>query len=103
LLIPLGGQPESPKPTFVPNEVLVKFKPLERTQALLEQLPRLGATIRNRVPALDVDVIKSVTLSTEELIERLSKIPAVEYVEPNYYGRIVLTPNDPSFSVQWGV
>jgi thermitase len=50
-----------------------------------------------------VDVIKSVTLSTEELIERLSKVPAVEYVEPNYYVELVLTPNDPSFSIQWGL
>ncbi|MFQ5816705.1 MAG: hypothetical protein ACE5H2_01950 [Terriglobia bacterium] len=100
LLPPLKGQQPL---NYVPNEILVKLKPEERDQALLRQLPLLNAFIRSRIPALGVDVLRSRSLSTEELMEKLRPVPAVEYVEPNYYLQTVFIPNDTFFPSQWGL
>ncbi|MCJ7502724.1 MAG: S8 family peptidase, partial [Acidobacteriia bacterium] len=94
---------QSGRPEFVPNEVLVKFKPAQRALAIAEQLPRLNAVLRSQIPRLGVDVFKSQSLTTDQLIARLREHPAVEYVEPNYYAYADFTPNDPFFSQQWGM
>jgi len=42
-------------------------------------------------------------LRTEQALSAFRKSPDVEYLEPNYIVSINATPNDPSFSSQWGL
>jgi len=103
LLLSGTARAQSGRPEFVQNEVLVKFKPTQRVLAIAEQLPRLNAVIRNHISALAIDVLRSESLSTQQLLERLRGHPAVEYAEPNYFSYPLYTPNDPSFSQQWAL
>ena len=48
-------------------------------------------------------LLKSNTLKTQEIIDRLKNDPNVEFVEPNYIKKFFLIPNDPFFSQQWGL
>jgi len=47
-------------------------------------------------------VLKSKTLSTEELLKKLNADPTVEYAEPNYIYYPSALPNDPQFNKLWG-
>ena len=77
----------------------------------------LNATLRSSAQAplqlqherrmsLGADVIlPSRQLSRDEAVaamKQLAALPGVEYVEPNLILKAVLTPNDPSYSAQWG-
>jgi thermitase len=98
--------PASPPPgrdEFVPGEVLVKFKidapPTSAQAALLAQ----DARAVGEVPALGVQRLKVPEGQELAVVAALQPHPLVEYAEPNYILRAVLTPNDPYFSSQWGL
>jgi subtilisin family serine protease len=38
-----------------------------------------------------------------QIVQELSKQPAVEYAEPDYLAHIITTPNDPEYPNQWGL
>lgn len=73
----------------VPNEILVKFKPIT-----------LQADIDSIISGIDGKVVKYIdfirvyhlrlnkSMSVKEAIERLQENPAVEYAEPNYVNRV---------------
>jgi thermitase len=88
---------------FVPGEVLVKFKsdapPTSAQAALLAQ----DARAVGEVPALGVQRLKVPEGQELAAVAALRLHPLVEYAEPNYILRAVLTPNDPYFSSQWGL
>jgi thermitase len=88
---------------FVPGEVLVKFKrdasPASVQAALLAQ----DARAVGEVPALGVQRLKVPEGQELAVVAALRPHPLVEYAEPNYILRAVLTPNDPYFSSQWGL
>jgi len=48
-------------------------------------------------------LVKSDTMSTEELIATLEQRPEVEYAEPNYIFQLASLPGDPHLSKQWYV
>jgi thermitase len=100
------GPPASSPPgrgEFVPGEVLVKFKsdapPTSAQAALLAQ----DARAVGEVPALGVQRLKVPEGQELAVVAALRPHPLVEYAEPNYILRAVLTPNDPYFSSQWGL
>jgi len=48
-------------------------------------------------------LLHSSTRSAAELLTNLAADPDVVFVEPNYIVQLVLTPNDPSFGLLWGL
>jgi serine protease len=91
--------------TFVPGEVIIKFR---EGVALAGQQRALDA-LRSRPAASDlkwrggVAVLRDpIEQDPRVLAARLALQPEVEYAEPNYINHLHKTPNDPGFSEkQW--
>ena len=94
---------KTPRPLFVPDEIIVKFKSdtgknsieiLKKTHRVSEKYtsPFTGSKVF-KIP-------KDKTVS--QIVEILKKSPLVEYAEPNYYAYASMIPNDPLYyPYQW--
>jgi serine protease len=73
--------------------------------AILEQLKQIGDAddVRLLSSTVGLYVLHSKSAKVASLLSSLKKHPAVVYVEPDYIVKLTLTPNDPSFSQQWGL
>ena len=98
---------ESP---YVPGEVLVKFKKgvaantirqlaVQKSLEVKKSFARLSKR-RGQEYALLGSTAK---LDTEEIINKLSGLPQVETVTPNFLRYAAATPNDANFSSLWGM
>jgi serine protease len=91
--------------TYVPNQVLVKFKSGVNQSGQQRALMAL----RSRPAASDLRWSGDVAVLTDAsqpdatiLSAQLREQPEVQYAEPNYLRHVLTTPNDPSFSSkQW--
>jgi thermitase len=100
------GPPASSPPgrgEFVPGEVLVKFKGDASPASVQAVLLAQDARAVGEVPDLGVQRLKVPEGQELAVVAALRLHPLVEYAEPNYILRAVLTPNDPYFSSQWGL
>lgn len=87
--------------SYVPGEVLVKFRPGTLLQATGANVA-IGAREIKTIPLIDVMHMKlPANMSVSQAIQYYRNLPAVEYVEPNYVGEWTLTPNDPLFNQQY--
>lgn len=88
-------------PTFVPGELLVKFKPTVEKSKKDKIHAEIDAEILSSIPELGVERIKSRRgESTETLLKKYKQRAEIEYAEPNGIVRSHATPNDPRFSEQ---
>ena len=93
-------------PKYVPGEVLVEFKETARPSQIRHTLESHGATIGERLPSLDVDVVELPGgASVEEAVQELNQDPEVEVAEPNFYrfDFAAAIPDDPLFFHLWGL
>lgn len=100
-----GSQPFRPAtPRYKEGEVLVKFKS-GVSESMAEAIITLyGSRRLKKIPRIDVHQIEVPrTLTVREMIDILSLNPEVEFVEPNYYVRLAITPNDPLFKYQYAL
>lgn len=83
--------------TFVPGEVVVKFKDATRAN-----LSRFGVTRKKTVAGINAMVVTT-TDSVEATIKKLAADSNVLYAEPNYIARVsdADEPNDPDFGKQY--
>ncbi|MGB8959806.1 MAG: S8 family serine peptidase [Candidatus Aminicenantales bacterium] len=109
---------------FVPNELLVKFKPTASDVAMIYSIDSVGGTVvthakravtaavwATRAPhtasflgdPLLVHLRFPATEDFNRAMAVLSSNPDVEYVERNYINDLDTTPDDTSFSLQWGL
>jgi subtilisin family serine protease len=110
-------------PEYVPGEVLVKFRgtsapglagPLRgaalaqyvsslppEARAALQRIRGTAARGFPRLGVLHVQFPPDVTVP--QAIETLAADSAVEYAEPNFVMHAVRVPQDPDFSLQWGL
>ena len=93
---------KAPRPFYVPDEIIIKFKPginenaikgLEQAQGVLEKYISPFGKFR----VLKIPQGKLVT----EMVEIFKKSPLVEYADPNYYAYATMVPNDPYYPYQW--
>jgi subtilisin family serine protease len=100
---PILGFAEPYDVSYVPNEVIVRFKDASTRTARDLTIEDLGGThLRSfDLPGLELHRISG--MSVEEAVEQLAGHPLVEYVEPNYIVEALRTPNDPSFAQQWSL
>ena len=105
---PAGAAPPAPIPPdaeYAPDAVMVKFKPgtpaAERASARAAVGGEKGQDY-SLVPGLE-RVSVPPGMSVAESVEAFSRLPSVEYAEPDYVVHAVGTPNDPSFASLWGM
>ncbi|HEU0253662.1 MAG TPA: S8 family serine peptidase, partial [Pyrinomonadaceae bacterium] len=105
----------SERTNFGPPEILVKFKSGVAPYAIESLTARLNDRIEDRFETLDgwaaVDDLDNADAST--LVAQYSRLPEVEYVEPNFEisldeelieGPLLpILPHDPQFGEQWAL
>lgn len=93
---------KAPRPLYVPDEIIVKFKKDVNDDAIRGLKQAQGVLEKYISPFAEFRVLKIPKGKTvEELVEIFSKNPLVEYAEPNYYAYASFVPNDPLYSYQW--
>lgn len=91
--IALGGAPAAAAETSVPLIVGVRHS--------FDDLPPAATETGTQPGAITVDVPRS---RAAEVADELRSDPAVAYVEPDHVAHAaVMTPNDPSYDLQWGI
>jgi len=93
------------KGRYVKGELIVKFKPMTLTTTMSEVHQGIGAIPKDRsslVPEIE-HVKLPEGLSVEDAIVQYMSNPNVEYAEPNYIVRALVTPDDTYFSNQWAL
>ena len=100
------GEPVRPGSSYVPGQVLVKFKQGVASADLDSLAGRAGAASRR----LGGTGVVQVGVGTENIpgaVERFRDSPLVEYAEPDYIRRASFLPNDPRFAdppnAQWNM
>ena len=100
--LPAFAKPKTYKP-HKSNEVIIKFKPnatIGEQQAILADL---GAVQVKGLGVVKAKHAKIARMDVERAIQKYSKNPKVEYIEPNYIVEINRIPNDPQFGQLWGL
>jgi len=92
-----------PQEKYVPDEVIVKFKPDALTQTKNDLVRQYNATVIGDIPQIRVRVWKVNANARDNVIEALSKNPTVEYAEKNGIAEVLFVPNDPYYSNQWAL
>lgn len=87
---------------YVPNEILVKFKPGLSDKELDNINSKCEASVLYTSPYAGFKTLKVPKSKTvEEMVEIYSKNPNVEYAVPNYVMYATMLPNDPLYVYQW--
>jgi subtilisin family serine protease len=92
-------------PKYVPGEVMVKFRPGVKSEAMYAAHAAVKAQVLRRfhnLPGLErVRVPKD--MSVEQAVTIYQRNPNVLRAHPNYIWREYDVPDDPQFSEQWGL
>lgn len=86
---------------FAEGHILVKFRP---GADIAEINAKLNGKAIDVIPQINVHIIGiHGAMSAEEMVGRFNQHPHVEYAELDQIAYVVLMPNDPHFSKQWGL
>ena len=89
---------------YVKGEVIVKYKEGVTEERVIGLHQRMNAIKKRDIPNLRIQSVKIPDdMSVEDAIAQYKNDPDVEYAEPNYILRAYAIPNDPSFSLLWGL
>jgi len=87
---------------YVPDEIIVKFKPGVAADVINELNLKHGVTEKYESPYGKFKVLKIPQGKTVPgMVEIYARNPNVEYAEPNSIARAFMVPNDPLYSYQW--
>lgn len=101
---PAGDPPPESRPEYVPGEIILKLK--GASTAFRDAARTLsGQQVSTAAPVSELRVWRVKVDAGHELerLEALRKLPDVEYAELNYIAYAQETPNDPYYSLQWGL
>lgn len=91
--------------SYVPGEILVRFKPSLPGDEVRSLLAREDSRVEQALPAVPglrlVDLPAGTAVSEAE--SQLESRPEVLYAEPNWRRRMFAVPNDPRFGEQWSL
>jgi thermitase len=93
-----------PKQEFVAGEILIKFKSGHDGPGA-KALDEIGGKVLEKLSRIDVSRVKLPGgMTVEQALARLSKLPFVEYAEPNLILKpTAWAPADPRWDEQWGM
>jgi len=87
---------------YVPEEIVVKFRPWISEEAIANLNRRHGSSLLYRSPLSDFRRLRiPKTKTVSEMVELFKRNPDVEYAEPNYIAHAFLVPNDQYYHYQW--
>lgn len=93
---------KAPRPLFVPNELIVKFKDGVQENAIRGLERDQNVTEKYRSPFSGFRVLKLARgRSVPEAAAVFANNPLVEFAEPNYIAYATSVPNDPIYCLQW--
>ncbi len=88
--------------TYVPNEIVVKFKEGINKQQAASVQASLGTTLLSSNAQLGFSQLRIPADKTvDEMVAAFNSRADVEYAEPNYIAHAFMTPNDPYYVYQW--
>ena len=90
-----------PHDTFVPGEVLVKFKDGTSAQRIANAHARRAARLLRVLGRSNVHHVQT-PLAVADAVSGYQSDPDVAYAEPNYIWRATVIPNDTRFGELWG-
>ena len=89
---------------YVPGEVLVKWKEKTSIHSIGQLQSVMGLQATKTFHTIEVQHLKIPPyLHIEEALAQLRGNPMVEYAEPNYIIRALVTPDDPQFNQLWAL
>src|SRR5262245_37992438 len=87
----------------VPGELLIRFSPGINSSQAADKMNEMGVTHKREIQGIGVHLVKLPPgLTVEEAIARFSRLPGVEFVEPNYILHIAETLQS-EITNQWGL
>jgi len=93
---------KGPRPLFVPDEIIVKFKTGASESSIKGLEQAQGAAETYISPFAGFRVLKIPQgRSVLNMVEIFQNNPLVEFAEPNYYAYASFVPNDSFYSLQW--
>lgn len=91
---------KDPVDNYVPDEVLIKVDTASSAKLFSDRLAASGAQLVENFDGLGWKRIKiPAGVSVEEAIVRYQKLDGVISVQPNFYYKLLTTPNDPDFGL----
>lgn len=103
LALPVGAS-ASPGRSYVPGEVLVKYKGGTSTRAQASAASAVGTGGAVGPPAASKRLELRAGTSVAGAVHKLRRDPRVEYAVPNYIAHASgLVPDDPAFRLQWNL
>ncbi len=106
LPLPVRAVPSlADRPAYVPDEVLVRFRPGMSAESRRRMVASLGFTHLEQVagPRQRISRIRlSPETTVEQAVEIFRAMPDVEAVQPNFLYYPLAAPNDPRYGEQWG-
>ncbi|TCP69398.1 S8 family serine peptidase [Baia soyae] len=96
--VSVQAAPVSKAAEMAKNSIIVKFKSNISTTKKTSLLKSNKANILSENKKLGFQVIKIQDQTVKEAVEQYSKMPEVEYAEPNQLAHAFWTPNDPKYS-----
>lgn len=86
------------------STVIVKYQSSTSVSRINKVQDQTKTKTKKDIPKIDAREIQvSAGESVESVVEKLEEYPEVEYAEPNYLADVLITPNDPFYSTQWGL
>jgi serine protease len=90
------------RPVFVPDQLMVKFRPGVASAAEIGVHRAAGATVLRTIERLGVQVVRLAPgVSAEAAMAAYRASGLIEYVEQDKYVYALRVPNDPLYSSQW--
>lgn len=90
------------RPSLVPDQLMVKFRPGAAAGAEAGTHRAAGATVLRTIERLNVQVVRLAPgTSPEAAMTAYRTSGLVEYVEQDAFVHALITPNDPMYSSQW--
>jgi len=85
------------------DEALVRLKSTDAAALARVKAALPSATFANLSPLLAIHLVRIAGLNFQVWLDALAKHPDVLYAEPNYIVQAVNSPNDPNYSLLWGM
>lgn len=100
---PMNAQ-KTNQENYVKDELLVKFSAGSASNSALAANRAMNVSVLETLGDLGWRRVRlPENLSVENAIKQYSKLDGVEHVQPNFYYRLQLTPNDAMFGSLWGM
>ena len=100
-----AASPDNPTPVsdFSSQQILVKFKPGTSLPEVAQIHRQLGGQVKETIPGIGVQVVTVPKGQAMAKAKAYSSNTRVAYAEPDFVAEAVGSPDDPYFSLQWGL